>query len=305
MRFSEPGLEPQAARRAAEVYFVESTGSQAGNTTSDRLSISDRWAVKINCSSVLRLVCLAWLVPSVLLIWIGFGSVGLRAADRSSMMMLFDRVQATAMLLTIFGSLIGLIWALRVWTYLPSVGRISTPGGRFGPRSHLVSGLLALVPLTLAGLQQSARPALYAVAALFGFHACSLVGRWILRAPIGSPFPIAMLAFGAAFQVTLGWLHGAAWAEPLAPMLVFEGLLLTWMAIGAARAVSQVAVAESAVTQSALSKAEPSRVAVSEPDVGVVAGTELGAGADVEADAASKPTQAPALQPLPTPAVGH
>ncbi len=186
-----------------------------------------------------------------------------------------------------------------------SVGRISTPGGRFGPRSHLVSALLALVPLTLAGLQQSARPALYAVAALLGFHACSLVGRWILRAPIGSPFPIAMLAFGAAFQVTLGWLHGAAWAEPLAPMLVFEGLLLTWMAIGAARAVSQVAVSESSVTQAALSKAEPSRVAVSEPDVSVVASTELGAGADVEADAASKPTQAPALQPLPTPAVGH
>lgn len=262
---------------------MDSTGPQA--------ALSDQWAAKVSCSSLFRLVCLAWLIPAVSMVWVGFGAIGLRPIDRPSFDAAFDRIQAVAILLTIFGNLIGLIWALRVWAYLPAIERTRAASGRFGPMSHVGSGLVMLSALLLAGIQPSARPVLLTLAALSGFHALSFIGRWLLRAPIMSPFPIAMLAFGSVFQVTIGWLHGAESAAFLAPLLVVEGLLLAWMAVAAAKAVAHTALADAAAAHFAYA----ARLAASGGETGRLAVGE-------EAVPAS---QAPTPQPLPAPAVGH
>ncbi|MGH1491252.1 MAG: hypothetical protein ACRBK7_17955 [Acidimicrobiales bacterium] len=205
------------------------------------------------------------------------------------------------MLLAIFGLVLGLIWALRVWAYLPAINRIGASRSRWlGPVSHLVAALVALSS-ALAALSlntssssgsefESAPPVLLAVAAISGFYACSLAGRWVLHAPITAAFQLAMLVFGASFQATVGWLHRANPTGALAPVLVVEGLVLAWMSVSAGRAVAQV-------------------VAVADSAVQPVAGTS---GAE-QADPSSNPavevlqtiSQAPAQPQLLEPAVGH
>jgi hypothetical protein len=134
----------------AAAQAVSARPSRAKTTTVDApvdrdgpVIISDRLAVGWTSANVVRLVCLAWLGPAVSMIWIGFGQLGLRPADAAGLADSLDRVQAAAMMLTIFGTLLGLIWALRTWSYLPSVTRVALVDGRLGVTSHLLAGAVA------------------------------------------------------------------------------------------------------------------------------------------------------------------
>lgn len=235
------------------------------------------------------------------------------------MQIAFDRVQAIAMLLSIFGLLIGLSWTLRVWTYLPALSRVRTSDGQFGPASHSAAAAMSGVAILLAELVEPARTPLMIIAVFAGFYACSLAGRWVLMAPVVAPFPIAMLAFGAAYQVTVGWVHAAEPAGVLAPLLVAEGLILAWMAIAAGRAVGQIAAVQAATVEAASSRAD-GRTAVPQLGTGqtALAANALPASETMPAllvtasdvavegeEIEGSVTQVPALPPLRAPAVGH
>ncbi|MGI9594822.1 MAG: hypothetical protein ACR2QK_01600 [Acidimicrobiales bacterium] len=206
-------------------------------------TISDHLGAKLTCSVVMRMVCLAWLAPATSLVWIGFASIGIRTASKRELDLALDRVQAMAVLLAIFGCLIGLVWALRTIEYLPSPARIGAESRLFRPAGHAVALATGLVILLFASLTEVTDPAgrsgttLLAVAAGLGCHGLSFVTRWLLRAPLDPSLPLALLSLGAAFQVTVGWLHVLHPTGILAPLLVIEGLVMAWTSVAAARVV--------------------------------------------------------------------
>lgn len=99
---------PQAVLARAELLTVDTSGTQ-------RSTVSDDIGSHLTCDAAMRAVCLSWLLPAVWLTWTGFGSLGVRAVDGAASAMALHRIQAIAILLTIFGSLIGAIWATRSW----------------------------------------------------------------------------------------------------------------------------------------------------------------------------------------------
>ena len=224
---------------------------------------------------VMRLLCVAWLGPAVALVWIGFGSIGVRSIPPGELDMALDRVQAAAILLALFSTLIGLLWALRTMDYLPTASRVGTGSAIFGRSSHAAAAALSLLACPFATAGGLVAGVAAVIASFAGFYALSFVARWLLLAPVEHAFPLATLAAGAAFQVTVGWLHVLHPTGPLAPLLVVEGLVLAWTAVAAARIVD---VADSPV---------PATVAA-----GDIATVET-------------VSQAPAQQSLPEPAVGR
>lgn len=261
-------LLTQGLRWAAEFLTVESSGVKRSPTISDELG------VMFSCSMVMRLLCLAWLGPAVALVWIGFGSIGVRSIPPDELDMALDRAQAAAILLALFSTLIGLLWALRTMDYLPTARRVGAGSTIFGRSSHVAAGALSLLACPFATAGGPVAGAAAVIASFAGFYALSFIARWLLLAPIEHSFPLATLAAGAAFQVTVGWLHVLHPTGPLAPLLVLEGLMLAWTAVAAVRVVEvadspvpEMAAAGDVATVETVSQA-PTQQSLPEPAVG-------------------------------------
>ena len=237
-------------------------------------AIIDEVAPRFTITTALRMLCLAWLMPAVGLVWVGFATVGIRSVDEADRVRSLDRIQAVAIMLAIFGCLVGLRWALRTMDYLPSVRRIGADSRWFGVRSHGVAAVVAMVSGLAATVGPELRPRLALVAVGAGFYALSLVSRWLLRAPLDPALPLALLGLGAGFQVTIGWLHVLYPTGALSPLLVIEGLILAWIALAAGRVVGAlVPSAEATVDTMAAEPAErvsqaPAQPSLPEPAVG-------------------------------------
>jgi hypothetical protein len=263
-------------------------------------------------------LCIAWLYPAISLVWIGFAPAGLRSSDDAAIAAALNGAQAIAVLLTIFTVLIGGIWALRTWEYLPA-GELTSTGRRsIGPFGHAAAAPVVVVA-TVAAIVIGRGAPLFGAASLLavisGCYAGLLLPRWLLRAPLDRAFPVAAFSAAMIFQVTIGWLHVLRPRGQLAPLLLVEGLILSWAAIAAARAVSSVgadfAPATSrppaeigSVVADSVSRASAVAVAVAAGSVDDAA--MAAARADQPAEAAvDLVSQAPALPSLPGPAVGH
>jgi hypothetical protein len=158
-----------------------------------------------------------------------------------------------------------------------------------GPLGHLVSlaiSALAVFGLVAVGVTASR---LAWVAALAGCHAGLLLTRWLQYAPLVRSFPVVVLSAGAVAQTTVGWMHVVNPGGRLSALLVVEGLALAWAAIAAARVIAMV---------------EPARQPVQIPAERGEAVVQVAAASDAEATV-DLISQAPALQSLPEPAVGH
>lgn len=221
-------------------------------------SIFDDLAPLFTCSTAMRLLCLTWIVPAVSLVWIGFASVGLRNVEDAHLVRSLERVQAGATMLTIFGCLIGLIWALRTMDYLPAMRRIGSGSRLRGPISHLAAALLGVTTGLVATTGSTPRPGVTIVAVVSGLYAVSLVARWVLRSPLDPSLPLALLSLAAGFQLTVGWLHVMYPDGRLAPLLVVEGLALAWIALAAARVVAAVGSPAGAAGSAATATVAPS-----------------------------------------------
>ena len=65
---------------------------------------------------------------------------------------------------------------------------------------------------------------------MLGFWAGLALPRWLTRCPGLWSGPVAALAVGMAFQLTVGWLHLADPAAMSSPIPLAEGLILAWAA---------------------------------------------------------------------------
>ncbi len=225
----------------------------------------------INCSTIMRLLCLAWLGPAVSLLWIGFATVGIRTASRRELDLALDRIQAAAVLLALFGWLMGLLWSLRTLEYLPSARRIGSGSWLGGPIGHGVAAIVSMITGLAATVGDRVDTALVSVAVIAGFYALLFVTRWLLRIPLDPAMPLALLSVGAAFQVTVGWLHVLHPTGALAPLLVVEGVAMAWMALAASRVVATAGAAAAVVAEErvveTISQA-PTQPSLPEPAVG-------------------------------------
>ncbi len=202
-------------------------------------SISEIWGERVNRSLVMRLLCGAWLVPAASLIWIGLATTGIRRTSDASEALALGRTQATAIVLAIFTVLVGASVFVRQSPVidqrpdgadrLPSTRPLSWAWG------HLAGAVVA-APAALLGMAvDDLAPALLPLAALTGFWAGLVVPRALLRHPGSWSEPLAALAVGISFQLTVGWLHLAHPSATGSPLLVAEGLILAWAAASAAR----------------------------------------------------------------------
>lgn len=260
----------------AELYIVDGSGEQ-------RWSISDEVGSKVTYSTTVQALCLSWMIPAIGLVWTGFATIGLRSISAAELAGGLERIQAVVVMLAIFTMPIGCIWALRTW---PSIEGLRAVGGRrpiARPGMHAVS--LAVAAVALLGMQLTGWGSgpFAIVASAAGFHAALLLARWLQHAPVDRTFPLVALSVGACFQATIGWQHILNPNSMLAPLLVIEGLGLAWAAIAAARVVRSV---ESGFEQTVAAVAEADETASTSADPEPI-------------------SQAPALQPLPEPAVGR
>ena len=237
----------------------------------------------------MQALCVAWLIPAIGLVWTGFAATGLRSLTEAEATASLERLQAMVVMLGIFSVPIGCIWALRTWSHIPSLTVIESKRRMAGPLGHLVSlGVSALAVLGLLAVGVSTSSVAW-VAALSGCHAGLLLTRWLQYAPLVRSFPVVVLSAGAVAQTTVGWMHVVNPGGRLSALLVVEGLALAWAAIAAARVVAMV---------------EPAQRSVQIPVEHGEAAVQVAAASDADATV-DLISQAPALQSLPEPAVGH
>jgi hypothetical protein len=190
---------------------------------------------------VLRLLCGAWLVPATSLIWIGLATAGLRTISEASLAEALGRTQAAAVILAVFTLLIGAsVFVRQTAPLLPADESAPTDGLAGGPSGpwlavHAVLLLVALPAVPLGLLVASLAPLLWTLAALAGFAGALALPRALLRFPEAWSGPLAALAVGIVFQLTVGWLHVVHPVGVASPVLVAEGLILAWAAASAAR----------------------------------------------------------------------
>ncbi len=235
----------------------------------------------------MQALSLAWVLPAVGLVWTGFAAIGLRDLTQSEVATSLGRIQALVVMLSIFTVPVGCIWALRTWRRIPGLAVLGRGNRLSGPQGHLISLVIAVLAVLGLLVTDRAGNALTWIAAIAGCHAGLIVSRWVRYAPLNRSFPAAVLSAGAALQATVGWLHVVNPGAPLAPLIVVEGLALAWAAIAATRILAGVEPLT-----------EPSEPAA-EPAISMAHAHQ---NADATVDLIS---QAPALQSLPEPAVGH
>lgn len=182
---------------------------------------------------MLRVLCGAWLVPAASLIWVGLATTGLRSISPASLALALGRTQAVAVLLAIFTTLIG----ASVCARQPRRPRPVEPDAGADPwlAGHAVAVVLAALAILVGVGLRSLTPFLWPVAAVAGFAAALALPRALLRIRGVWTAPLAALAVGMAFQLTIGWLHVANPAALASPILIVEGLVLAWAAASAAR----------------------------------------------------------------------
>lgn len=216
-----------------------------GSGAQNRWSISDEIAAKVNYSTTMQALCIAWLYPAISMVWAGFASSGLRSVDDEAVSAAVDRSQAVAVLLAIFTCLIGCIWAVRTWAYLPASELWRTRRRLSGPVGH-VAAAVAVVPAVVGSVAVGRSSSLFlpltTLACVVGCYAGLLLSRWLLRAPLERAFPVAAFSAAMMFQITVGWMHVVSPNGPLAALIVVEGLTLSWAAVAAARAVAATTV---------------------------------------------------------------
>ena len=237
----------------------------------------------------MQALCVAWLIPAIGLVWTGFAATGLRSLTEAEVTASLERLQAMVVMLGIFSVPIGCTWALRTWSHVPALTVIESKRAMAGPLGHLVAlaiSALAVFGLVAVGVTASR---LAWVAALAGCHAGLLLTRWLQYAPLVRSFPVVVLSAGAVAQTTVGWMHVVNPGGRLSALLVVEGLALAWAAIAAARVIAM---------------GEPARQPVQIPAERGEAVVQVAAASDAEATV-DLISQAPALQSLPEPAVGH
>lgn len=201
---------------------------------------------------MMRMLCGAWLVPATSLIWIGLAATEIRQTGDASHALALGRTQATAIVLAAFTVLTGASAFVRQPPVADLAGNRDAngsgdagewdTGGRPGPAlgtpwiwTHLFAAVLA-VPTALVGAAvETLAPVLFPVAALGGFWAGLAVARALVRYPGAWSGPLAALAGGISFQLTVGWLHLAHPSATASPILIMEGLILAWAAASAAR----------------------------------------------------------------------
>lgn len=258
----------------------------------------------------MQALCVAWLYPAVSLVWSGFASIGLRTADDGEIAASLDRAQAIAVLLAIFTMLVGGIWAVRTWEYLPVSALTRKRGHLTGPIGHLLAIPVALGAALGAAIIESLAMPLATVAGAAGCYAGLLLPRWLLRAPLGRAFPIAAFSAVVMFQITLGWMHVLTPSASTSALLIVEGLGLAWAAVAAARSIASVAelaavIASAAAPIPATLPDSAASVGIDQHAEGVLAGIGLTSddqGQDTTVDLLNP---VPGLPSLPEPAVGH
>ena len=245
----------------------------------------------------MQALCLAWIIPAIGLVWTGFANIGLRSVAAADLVSSVGRIQAMVVMLAIFTVPLGSIWALRAWPSIHGLAALKSDRWWLRPSVHLVSLVIALVALVAARLLGSSSfPAsatgsssgsftdslagpLTLLGSFAGFHAGLLIPRWIRHAPLHRTFPTVALSFGAVFQATLGWQHLVSPGGFMSPLLVVEGLGLTWAAIAATRSIASLK--------------SPISLVSSVPEE------------ELETSSVEAVSQAPALQSLPKAAVGR
>lgn len=227
----------QGLRSNAEFLTVESQGVKRPQ------SISETLGARLTCSTAMRIVCLAWTVPGVALVWIGFASIGLRSVDDRDLSSSLDGVVAVSVLLAIFGCLIGLLWVLRTMDHIPAISRVGSGSLVTGLPGHLAAGVVAMAAGLLVTVGDRPHPVAVAVAVTAGFYTLLVVARWVLLTCVDPAAPLAALSVGIAYQLTIGWVHVLHPTGVLAPLLVVEGLALAWASLAAARVVAAMALA--------------------------------------------------------------
>ena len=187
----------------------------------------------------LRALSGAWLVPAASLIWVGLATAGLRSVEEGDLALTVGRIQAVSLLLGVFTLLFGAsVYVRRAVPVAPastSPGRTDRSPGPGWLAGHVV--LLAVVPplVVLGALVESVATLLWPLAALAAFAGGLVLPRALLRFPEGWSGPMAALATGVVFQLTIGWLHVVHPTGLASPALVAEGLILAWAAASAAR----------------------------------------------------------------------
>ena len=213
----------------ADPFWVESAGARPR-------SIIEIWGERITRALVMRMLCGAWLVPAASLIWIGLATTGIRRTSDASQALALGRTQATAIVLAVFTVLIGASVFVRQSAAMVDVGVPRPKGIRsLWLWSHLIA-LGVAVPTVLVGAAvETTATTLLPVAALTGFWAGLAIPRALVRHPGAWSGPLAALAVGISFQLTLGWLHVVHPSASPSPVLLIEGLILAWAAASAAR----------------------------------------------------------------------
>ena len=188
---------------------------------------------------MLRLLFGAWLIPAAALMWIGLAATGLRAVDPSALGLALGRTQAMAVLLAVFTVLIGASAFVRRPQLVPAPpvdsGHRRGPSPAPSPLLHLSALVTAAISILAAGALGSAGSALWSLAALSAFAAGLYLPRALVRLPCPWAGPLAALAAGMVFQLTVGWLHVVHPAGMASPALIIEGLILAWASVAAAR----------------------------------------------------------------------
>jgi hypothetical protein len=215
------GPGAQASTKNADSLHVSRTGA------APERAIIEEWAGALPPSLLLRMLFGAWLFPAAGLIWIGFASIGLRPAPPGSLDAALGRTQAVAVALVV----------LTVPVLISAVVR-SAPTLRVERPDLSVTGaagLVAVLAVAAAGLAPDLAPTALPLAAVAGFAALAWPARWIVELPLAAAGPLAALAVGVAFQLTIGWLHVAQPGGVGSAAVVFEGMALAWAAAAAAR----------------------------------------------------------------------
>ena len=203
-------------------------------------SICEIWGDRITRSLVMRLLCGAWLVPSASLIWIGLATAGIRRSSEASQALALGRTQASALLLAVFTVLVGASVFIRQSPAGACGDRVFAGGADRSSRSpwfwsHLAAAAVAVPCVIVGAAFDSLAPVFLPAGALCGFWAVLALPRGLIRLPGAWSDPLAALAVGVAFQLTVGWLHLAHPSAGASPVLVAEGLILAWAAASAAR----------------------------------------------------------------------
>lgn len=204
---------------------------------------------------VLRVLMGAWLIPAVALMWIGLATTGLRSIDSASLGLALGRTQASVVLLTVFTVLTG------ASTFVRRPQLVAGDEGSVADRGWSWLGLHLLAASTavfLAGAgkgAQSLAPTLWPLAALCGFAGGLALPRALVRLSCPWAAPVAALAAGMVFQLTVGWLHVVHPAGMASPALIVEGLILAWAAVSASRSELGIGTSASSVSSVAAAPA--------------------------------------------------